>query len=134
MAKIILIEHDCGLLEAITGKLRRREFVVEPICAGSPEEFLVEIAEVIYGHSPEKTIILISDYHLPGIKGIELIKYARDIALYLGFKAIEYGIMSSDHNIHLLPELVAIPVVRKDDGLKNIVGFIEKLAIGSRVH
>jgi len=134
VAKIVLIEHDYGLLDAITGKLRKKAFIVEPICAESPKDFLMEIAETIYEHrqSPEKTIILISDYHLPGIKGTELIKYARDVASYLGFRAIGYGIMTSDHNVHLLPELVAFPIALKDSGLHNIIGFVESLVSQQR--
>lgn len=131
MAKIILIEHDCGLLESITGKLRQREFQVEPICAETPLEFLMEITEAIYGHKSQKAIVVISDYHLPGIKGIDLIRHAQGIAGYLDLKAMRYGIMTSDHTVHLLPGMIDVPIARKDSGLQNLIGFVESLAAKS---
>jgi CheY-like chemotaxis protein len=134
MAKVVLIEDDCRLLDVIAGRLRKKDFAVEPICAETPEDFLTEVAQVIYQHNPKRTIVLLSDYHLPGIKGIELIRYARDVAIYLGFEAIRYGIMSSGRDIHLLPELAAIPTIRKDEGLKSIVGFVENLAAQGAAH
>jgi hypothetical protein len=130
VAKIVLIEHDCALLDTITGKLRRMKFQVEPICAQKPVDFLMEITEAIYGHhrhNPEMQIIFVSDFHLPGIKGTELIEHARAVARYLKIDAIGYGIMTTDHTVNQLPELVAIPVVHKDSGLSNLVVFMERL-------
>jgi hypothetical protein len=127
VAKIVLIDDDCALLAAITGKLRKMEFQVEPICAEKPVDFLMKIAMATYNHNPEMQIIFVSDYHLPGIKGIELIKYARDVAKHRGFEAFGFGIMTTDHTVNQLPELVAIPVVHKDSGLSNLVVFMERL-------
>jgi DNA-binding NarL/FixJ family response regulator len=127
VAKIVLIDDDCMFLDAVVKRLRSRDFSVEPICAGTPEEFLMEVAQVLYGHNPKKTIVLISDYRLPGIEGIEIVKYAIDVAIYLGFGVLKYGIMSNDSDIHRIKSLKAVPKVSKDAGLQNIVGFIEGL-------
>jgi DNA-binding response OmpR family regulator len=71
--RIILVEDEKNLLNSVTLTLRRAGYEVVPVVSGTDAFALIQIAQKVN----EPFDLLITDLHLPGLPGIELIEKVR---------------------------------------------------------
>jgi hypothetical protein len=122
--KIVLVDDDYLVVGALSKRLSNRGFLVHDI-HGDP----LDAVQSLYGFNPGEVIIFVTDFNILKMTGLELIKYAQDIASYRNFSIVP-GIISNNPDIHTLVKK-RYPVIAKEHGLGALEDFVTKLAQGN---
>jgi CheY-like chemotaxis protein len=119
--EIVLVDDDHLVVGALSKRLSNRGFLVHDIL-GDP----LDAVQRLYGFNPGEVIIFVTDFNILKMTGLELIKYAKNIASYRNFSIIP-GIISNNPNIHALVDK-RCPVIAKEHGLAALEDFVIELS------
>jgi PAS domain S-box-containing protein len=123
--RVLLVEDEPAIRRAVSRYLERRGHTVDQVIEGGQALVQLQVAETPYD-------VVVSDVRMPGVGGIELLKYLREHDEAMMRRVIFLtGDIGSAESRRLVEEL-KVPVLEKPAGLAQIVELVERLGALAR--